>query len=350
MLVLPIPLVAALALAALSLRTALAPDRSRLLSALLGLAAAQGVVVSLVQHYGVTELRPLQPLAAAAIPPLAWVTLRRTAVSRGPWLREAAHLAAPAAAAAALAFAPDALDAVLPGAFLYYGARIGRVAAEGADAMPLARLDIARPGLVWGGVSAALILSAATDGLITLAMLSGAGAATGAILSVSTSITLALIGALALAESLARPPEAVEAQPAPAAERLAAAVPDERDEALMTRLSALMAGKAPWLDPDLTLDRLARRLGAPAKQLSGAINRSTGGSVSRYVNGFRVERACALLLEGESVTGAMLGAGFNTKSNFNREFLRVTGAAPSAWLAARRARDGAVRGVTPSQS
>jgi AraC-like DNA-binding protein len=29
----------------------------------------------------------------------------------------------------------------------------------------------------------------------------------------------------------------------------------------------------------------------------------------------------------------MLNSGFNTKSNFNREFLRVMGASPSEWLA-----------------
>jgi len=32
--------------------------------------------------------------------------------------------------------------------------------------------------------------------------------------------------------------------------------------------------------------------------------------------------------QGESVIEAMLSAGFNTKSNFNREFLRITGKTP----------------------
>jgi AraC-like DNA-binding protein len=31
----------------------------------------------------------------------------------------------------------------------------------------------------------------------------------------------------------------------------------------------------------------------------------------------------------------MLSSGFNTKSNFNREFLRVAGVSPSEWLRAR---------------
>jgi AraC-like DNA-binding protein len=39
------------------------------------------------------------------------------------------------------------------------------------------------------------------------------------------------------------------------------------------------------------------------------------------------------LRAGESVTEAMFASGFSTKSNFNREFLRVTGASPSKWLA-----------------
>jgi AraC-like DNA-binding protein len=38
-----------------------------------------------------------------------------------------------------------------------------------------------------------------------------------------------------------------------------------------------------------------------------------------------------MLQAGDSVTVAMLGSGFNTKSNFNREFLRITGRTPSTW-------------------
>jgi AraC-like DNA-binding protein len=57
------------------------------------------------------------------------------------------------------------------------------------------------------------------------------------------------------------------------------------------------------------------------------------------VNGWRIAEACRLMQGGASVTEAMLGAGFNTKSNFNREFLRVMGLPPSDWL----------RGGQPSQ-
>ena len=69
----------------------------------------------------------------------------------------------------------------------------------------------------------------------------------------------------------------------------------------------------------------------PVKALSVAVNRCSGDNVSRYVNSHRVGAACSALRQGVSVTEAMLAAGFATKSNFNREFLRVTGQSPSDW-------------------
>lgn len=60
-------------------------------------------------------------------------------------------------------------------------------------------------------------------------------------------------------------------------------------------------------------------------------------SVSQYVNGYRVQAACELLEAGdEPISAVMFEGGFLTKSNFNREFLRVTGKSPSAWRNSRR--------------
>jgi AraC-like DNA-binding protein len=48
-------------------------------------------------------------------------------------------------------------------------------------------------------------------------------------------------------------------------------------------------------------------------------------NVSQYTNDFRIAEACRLLRETDmSVTAAMFESGFQTKSNFNREFRRVT--------------------------
>jgi len=72
----------------------------------------------------------------------------------------------------------------------------------------------------------------------------------------------------------------------------------------------------------------------PVKQSSSAINKVTVANVSRYINLARVAAAKEALQSGESVTNGMLSMGFNTKSNFNREFLRITENSPSDWLAA----------------
>ncbi|MBP1853311.1 helix-turn-helix domain-containing protein [Rhizobium halophytocola] len=96
-----------------------------------------------------------------------------------------------------------------------------------------------------------------------------------------------------------------------------------------------MARARLYADTDLNLARLARRLGRPARSLSNAVNRVHGLSVSQYVNDFRVAEACRLLRDTEApVTRILYEAGFLTKSNFNREFLRVTGMTPTAWRTA----------------
>ncbi len=75
----------------------------------------------------------------------------------------------------------------------------------------------------------------------------------------------------------------------------------------------------------------------PARHVSTAINRQHGVNVSHYINGFRLDEACRLLAETDlSVTEVHLEAGFQTKSNFNREFRRKFGQSPSEWRQAHR--------------
>jgi AraC-like DNA-binding protein len=98
-------------------------------------------------------------------------------------------------------------------------------------------------------------------------------------------------------------------------------------------LQTLLRKDPLFLDPDLTLSRLARRLQVPVKDLSNAINQICGENVSRFVNRHRIAHACELLKQGQSITSALFDSGFQTKSNFNREFLRLKGCSPKIWLA-----------------
>ena len=76
----------------------------------------------------------------------------------------------------------------------------------------------------------------------------------------------------------------------------------------------------------------------PARRISTAVNRLHAKNISQYINEFRIAEACRLLTEtDEPVTRIMFDAGFQTKSNFNREFRRVTGMSPMAWRASKPA-------------
>lgn len=334
MLLLPVPIVVALVLAFLLLRAVLRGEGHPMLRALIAACAAQSVLVALVQHYGIAALRPVQPVTATLLPPLAWLAF--VAVSQRPLslARDAAHALAPAAALAALVVAPAALDLVIVGAFAGYGASLLRATVGEGAALPGARLESGDvPHVVWRLVGAALLASALGDLLIAADGTLGEGAWRGPIVSLSGSAVLLAIGALALSRDI-DPPAPGDAPDAPPP----APDPQEatRDAALIARLERLLDDDGAHLDPDLTLARLARKLGAPAKTLSGAINRTYGESVSRVVNRRRIAHAAALLEGGAPVTRAMLESGFNTKSNFNREFGRLKGMSPTAWLAARR--------------
>jgi len=103
-----------------------------------------------------------------------------------------------------------------------------------------------------------------------------------------------------------------------------------RDEA--ERLSALMEEHRPYLDPDLSISRLARQSGMSAKDLSAAINRRHGVHFFDFINRYRVEHAKALLVKtDQSVTDIFLSSGFNTKSSFNTAFRKHSGMTPSSY-------------------
>ncbi|MBH0237923.1 helix-turn-helix domain-containing protein [Methylobrevis albus] len=344
MLTLPVPLVVSLVLIFLMLRVLVRRDRPPLFAAFVGACALQGLVVSLNQHYGLTGLHPLQPVTATMIPPLAWITFE-TSVRRRLELRlDLPHLAGPAFTAFASAFAPSTLDVVVPAIFLIYGGLILVALRSGDDGLPHARLEAGgRPRLIWLAIALGLIFSAAVDGVIALGQAAGHDELRALAVGFAASLNLLVIGLLGLSPDVAgaAPDDAetmgeARAGEAPAGEA-AAGTPDAglaaRDAGVMARVADVLDRQGLALDPDLTLARLARRAGLPAKEVSAAINRTTGENVSRYVNGHRIRQACVRLCAGASVTTAMLESGFNSKSNFNREFLRVTGLTPSAFVA-----------------
>jgi AraC-like DNA-binding protein len=321
---LPLPIFGAFLMGFLALQMLLARERSVLLVALLALCAVQSALIAVVQHYEVTSLRFFQPIVASVIPPLVWITMCRlgATVTSQFWV----HLLWPIIALVAILVQPHVLDVLIPVLYIGYGTAIVLRSLKGADALPHVRLESGEAsGRIWRWIGAALICSALVDIAIVAAIIAGFETWRGWSIGAGSSGMLLMLSALSLSRAISDVPEK-SAETDAASQPSQSPTPEDAD--IIARLDVLMEEGRLYLDPDLTLTRIARKLALPSKTLSSAINRATGENVSRYINARRIAAACRALDQGESVIEAMLSAGFNTKSNFNREFLRITGKTP----------------------
>lgn len=326
MLMIPVPVFTGLILAWLAMRAVL--DRRWLLVLFLAVCAVQSGGIALAAGYGVQGVRQVLPVTAALVPPLAWITFRTGLIGRldGPGMAQ--HLLAPAFVVFCCLFAPQTVDLAIAAVFGGYGVAI-LMRLHRADDLPLARLEAGSlPVLIWKGLGWMLIASGISDLMISAAWTAGRTDLAGLIISLGSSLALLALGMLGILPAAGGADVEPARRPDPARPDCANA---DEDGDVVARLDALLQRDQLHLDANLTLARLARRLHLPEKRLSAAINRVTGENISRHINGWRIRHACTRIEAGASVTHAMLDSGFNTKSNFNREFLRVTGTTPSQW-------------------
>lgn len=94
-----------------------------------------------------------------------------------------------------------------------------------------------------------------------------------------------------------------------------------------------MEKEKPFLDPDLTLPKLAKELDVSTHHLSQVINEVHGRNFFDYVNQFRVEEIKKKIQDEKYDNYSLLGiayeSGFNSKSAFNRVFKKSTNKTPS---------------------
>jgi len=103
-------------------------------------------------------------------------------------------------------------------------------------------------------------------------------------------------------------------------------------ESILAKLDQEMETNHLYRNESLSLNEIARKIRVPARQVSSAVNTLRAMNVPKYVNTFRIRDACRILEETDMpVTEVIFAVGFTTKSNFNREFQRVTGLNPSEW-------------------
>lgn len=292
------------------------------------MAAAQALLVSLRWDFGIVEFRIPQVLLAAALPGITWLAFHAAATGSVGlrsfnWLHGLPVLLT----AIGLLAAPDLIDVVLALTFLIYGARFCRLALSGEAGfgrIPLENVINMRRA-VWL-LTCSLLGSVVVDVLVFLDFQRGSGTHAAQLIGAGNLIWL-----LALGISIALGSDALDTDTGDD-ERHDVPSPEANDIKVAEDIRNLLVQTGLALDPGLTLSRLARRAGLPMRTVSAAINRVHGRNVSQYINDLRIAEACRLLANADmSVTQAIYASGFQTKSNFNREFARVTGMTPREW-------------------
>ncbi len=318
MIMIPLPfLLAGLAFAVLCrVWNSPSPRRGWLLG-FLALVVFQEVLVGTRFGYGWDNLRFVQPFSAAVLPPLAYLSFTRPQLT----LTTVKHLLPLATVSLTVLFFLDALDAVLAVNNLFYAGLLVLFALKGPDALEWARFGQTRVvmAMLWV-VVAGLAVSGITDAVISYDFLVARGDNTRRIASLATGFGL-LVTILILSWNWIV-----------GGHRNGKEEADPQSRTVFENLKTLMDSEQLFVDPDINLSRIARRMRLPARDVSRAINTCAKQNASQFVNGLRIEEACRLLKNSDKqITEVVFACGFNTKSNFNREFLRIMHQTPSNW-------------------
>jgi AraC-like DNA-binding protein len=335
MLAIPVPFVVSLLLILLAV-TLLVHHGKQAKNAciFLFLCAATTAVVGLRWTFDWTLLRLIQPVLASFIPVVAWYSFAQA--NRATRLSPA-HLLGPIMVVVAIIanpLFPTLLDLLLTSIYVLYGVALIRIATQTNRLLlqvSLTQWEWARRAEALAGIM--LIFSAIIDTAMSFDFFLNQGNESTYILTAGHLILLPVLSMAVIIVSLNTPlvesaepddivPQDIESDPA--------CLSDEKAHEIVTSLDNLMKEKEVFLDPDLTLSRLSRKLCIPARQLSMAVNQIHQRNISKVINAYRIEKAKHLLLESnETITQILMRSGFQTKSNFNREFARITGKTPS---------------------
>ena len=90
-----------------------------------------------------------------------------------------------------------------------------------------------------------------------------------------------------------------------------------------------------FLDPELSIGKLADHTGIPSREISTALNQHFQKNFYTFVNEYRVEEVKQKLRDPDfghlTILSIALDAGFNSKATFNRIFRSYTGSSPRSF-------------------
>lgn len=333
MLFVPLPFVVALLLCILLVQMKNRTDQplaSNLFSWLILVHAISSILVGIRWGYGVKTFLPVQSMLAVIWSTLSWLGFR-SLTRDAPTLskKDCLHLLPLSGLVFLIVFWPEPIDLFIITVYVFYSIALFRLAKLGPNGLNMVKMEVV--GVVYKALqitALALLIFALVDLLISidLRFLDGQFA-----VHVVTVANLSVILVLGYASSIAGSGRS-QTQSIEKTEKSEVVTADADEQSVFAQVEELMKKKALYKDVDLNLAHLARKAGVPARKVSSAINRVKGKNVSQFVNEHRIDEACRLLTESDrSITELMFEAGFQTKSNFNREFSRVTGVSPKQW-------------------
>ena len=104
----------------------------------------------------------------------------------------------------------------------------------------------------------------------------------------------------------------------------------------VTLVREYMESEHPYLDPELNLITLSRKLKLSRAKLSEIINHGFGKNFNDFVNSYRVDAVKKMLDDGKQEQLSLLviahECGFNSKATFNRVFKKLTQISPTEYL------------------
>jgi AraC-like DNA-binding protein len=99
-------------------------------------------------------------------------------------------------------------------------------------------------------------------------------------------------------------------------------------------LKAYMEHMKPYLNPDITLDTVAKEISVNARSLSQIINESYQNNFNGFINEYRIRESLRQLSDStntKTILEIVYDSGFNSKSAFYAEFKRHTGMTPQEY-------------------
>jgi AraC-like DNA-binding protein len=110
-------------------------------------------------------------------------------------------------------------------------------------------------------------------------------------------------------------------------------ISDDELKEMKSNLIQVMDHKKPFLDPELSLFKLASQLNISTHLLSYIINKGCNENFYQFINTYRIEEAKKMIqdsnMEHLSLMGIAFEVGFNSKTVFNTTFKKMTNQTPS---------------------